>query len=314
MSGPIIPAHFESRPRFLLRFLSHVPRSSVLHGHSWLNSYPDLLLLRAYAWVIRAKGLCWIESVHNGSLPERYPTWPRRDREVYVRLMGHADRLLAASEILRDFLVDIGIDDRRVVTVGPLLPASLAAQDRPPEGRLTRFFETHDPVILSAGAMVPLYDYLTIGRSFLRSRVTYPNAGLVLSSASFTSDEAYRSEVQRLLAACADDVIYLEDVEHDELLGLMRAATVVVRGPARESYGLSRVEALLQGTPVVGTRTGEQHFVIPYDHGDVDSLDRAINVAQSPRSDDLTEARAYFTDLAARNLSSILTAYGACRG
>ena len=74
---------------------------------------------------------------------------------------------------------------------------------------------------------------------------------------------------------------------------LMEDADVVVRGHARESYGLSRVESLLAGTPVVGTPVGEQLFVATYEYGDPDSLRAALG-RPCATSSVMEEARAYF--------------------
>jgi glycosyltransferase involved in cell wall biosynthesis len=311
MEEHVTPLRFDSRIRFVLRFLTTIPWRGILHGHSWITSHPDFAALRGYVWLIRAKRLCWIESVHSGSLPERYATWPRHEQVAYPALLGRAHRLLAASEPLRDFLVGIGLDPSRIQTVGPLLPATLRVQPAEPDAGTDEFARRHEPLIVAIGAMLPLHDFLTIARTFLDLRSTHPRAGLVLVSTGAATDEAHRAEVRTVLEG-RDDVLYLDDVRHPQLLGLIDRASVVIRAPATESYGLSRVEAMVLGTPVVATATGEQRYTIPYEFGDPGSLGRAIDRALSGGGPDVHEVKAYFTALANANLDAVVAAYASC--
>jgi glycosyltransferase involved in cell wall biosynthesis len=312
MGSDVTPLRFDSRVRFVHRFLTAIPWRGILHGHSWITSHPDFTALRGYVWLIRAKGLCWIESVHSGSLPERYAAWQRTEQAAYPRLLGRAHRLVAASEPLRDFLVDIGIDGSRIVTVGPLLPAGLRVRPAELEVRASEFAGRHDPLIVAIGAMLPLHDFVTVASCFLELRRRYPGAGLALVSTGAAIDDAHRSSVETAVGGL-DEVLYLDDLPHTQLLALMRRASVVVRGPATESYGLSRVEAMIMGTPVVATATGERQFIIPYEFGDPASLRRAIDVALSGEGTDVGEAIDYFTALAEANLDAIVETYRSCR-
>jgi glycosyltransferase involved in cell wall biosynthesis len=59
----------------------------------------------------------------------------------------------------------------------------------------------------------------------------------------------------------------------------MRRSHAFVRGFGLESYGLSRVEAIWCGLPVVATRAGETRGMLLYDFGDVDALTRQLGRA-----------------------------------
>ena len=64
----------------------------------------------------------------------------------------------------------------------------------------------------------------------------------------------------------------LEEVPNPEIYEILRRSNVFVRAFADESYGISRVEALWCGTPVVATRAGETRGMLLYDFGDVEQL------------------------------------------
>ena len=84
---------------------------------------------------------------------------------------------------------------------------------------------------------------------------------------------------------------------------------MVVRGPAQESYGLSRVEAFRAGTPVVATAVGEQRFVVTYEHGRPESLFGAITVALDQAPSITDQARSYFDTMAIDNFDRLLALY-----
>ena len=81
-------------------------------------------------------------------------------------------------------------------------------------------------------------------------------------------DESYRDEVlwER------DWITVLEKVPNPEIYEILKRSDVFVRAFADESYGISRIEALWSGVPVVATRAGETRGMLLYDFGDVEQL------------------------------------------
>ena len=230
---------------------SALDRGAVVHGHTLLTALPGFTLLDAFTRLVSWKHARWIETIHDGRLPERFRGWPASDRRRYVRSLQQADRVIAVSPPLADFLVDSGLAQSRVVTISPLLP-SPAAYDRAIDP-ISPFVASHDPVVLGIGAMVPHYDFRTLVEAFADLRTAHADAGLVLLTSTFDRDDAYATALKRDLERLGEDARVLVDVSGPVVRTLMEDADVVVRGPARESYGLSRVESLLAGTPVVGT-------------------------------------------------------------
>jgi glycosyltransferase involved in cell wall biosynthesis len=77
----------------------------------------------------------------------------------------------------------------------------------------------------------------------------------------------------------------LKNVPHPQVFQILKRSDVFVRGFGLDSYGLSRVEAIWCGLPVVATRAGETRGMLLYDFGDVDELlaqlKRALSGAQA---------------------------------
>src|SRR6185295_5509042 len=101
----------------------------------------------------------------------------------------------------------------------------------------------------------------------LRER-TRKDIGLLLLDGGFIRDETYRQEVlwQR------DWITVLEKVPNPEIYTILKQSDVFVRAFADESYGISRIEALWCGLPVVATHAGETRGMLLYDFGDVEQL------------------------------------------
>jgi glycosyltransferase involved in cell wall biosynthesis len=84
----------------------------------------------------------------------------------------------------------------------------------------------------------------------------------------FVRDESYREEVLR----DRDWITVLEKVPNPEIYKILKRSDVFVRAVADEGYGISRIEALWCGIPVVATRAGETRGMLLYDFGDVEQL------------------------------------------
>jgi glycosyltransferase involved in cell wall biosynthesis len=69
-----------------------------------------------------------------------------------------------------------------------------------------------------------------------------------------------------------DWITVLEKVPNPEIHEILKRSDVFVRAFADESYGISRIEALWSGVPVVATRAGETRGMLLYDFGDVGQL------------------------------------------
>jgi glycosyltransferase involved in cell wall biosynthesis len=268
-----------------------------------------LRVLRVFAELVRRRRYRWVESIHDGRMPARYDIWDSRTQGDYDALMAGVDALVAVSPELADFYVRIGVPAARVVTIGPLL----GGFDRPdpeslPPG-VRAFLDEHDPVWLAVGVMVPHCDYATIVEAFSRFRVRSARAGLLLATSNVNPDRAYERMVSAALSGLAGDAIVAKDLEHGQMLASMVASDVVIRGHQAESYGLSRVEAMVLGTPVVATPTGETSFVFTYSFGDSTSLLQAVEEALDAEPDHLLGAHAHFAGLAASNLDELLAVY-----
>jgi glycosyltransferase involved in cell wall biosynthesis len=76
-------------------------------------------------------------------------------------------------------------------------------------------------------------------------------------------------------------ITVLKNVAHPHVFQILKRCDAFVRGTSAEGYGLSRVEAIWCGLPVVATRAGETRGMLLYDFGDVNGLTAQLRRALS---------------------------------
>jgi glycosyltransferase involved in cell wall biosynthesis len=122
--------------------------------------------------------------------------------------------------------------------------------------------------VISIGAFIPSYGFHQVVAAVESLRQSRPDVELTLLDGGFARDESYR----RMLIADRPWITVHEGVAHDQVGAFLANSQVFVRAFAHESYGLSRVEAILSGTPVIATNIGETRGILTYEFGDVYAL------------------------------------------
>ncbi len=280
----------------------------VLHDHSGMLPYPDDQLLPALSGIVRARRSRWVLTLHDETLIARFTLWPRGIRRTFEEYVSQPEQLICVGTRLAEFVRQRGVPAGRVTTIPPLLPLTEDASVALPDTD-QRFLSAHAPTISAVGVFEANYDLLTLVRAFHTILARHPRAGLLIIDAGFTRDPGVEREVQGMLdqlpASCYR---LLRCVPRDRVRALLGASTVFVRGTRLESFGLSRVEAVLGGTPVVTTSSGETRYMRLYPFGNIEKLAaEVLSVVASPP--DLREAREYYERLAEQAMTKVLEVY-----
>jgi glycosyltransferase involved in cell wall biosynthesis len=311
--GAFVPSRRVSRIRLErglgLQVIAALPIRQVIHGHSVLSSYPVEHRMDQFIRAVRTTHAKWVESLHDETLVDRLPLFSDRLARRFRWFLSQAEVVVASSPRLGALAIDLGIDASRIMMIRPLLP-TVTEEVQPLPDRLRRFVEAHEPLIVAVGAKIPTYDLEAVAKVFAGIRVESTKAGLVILSSGFASDARTAAAVGSAIEAVRADVLDLVDLPPAHVRQLFRAASVVVRGVIQESFGLTRVEAMLEGTPVVATPTGAHDFVEPYEFGREDSLRLAIERALSPRAaEQLAAFQRLYRAEAEHNFGALLAAY-----
>jgi glycosyltransferase involved in cell wall biosynthesis len=248
----------------------------ILDASHFHLEYPNPLLLPVWIVLKWLVGFEWFKNVLDGSLPKRYPQFGRVQRWLFHRAVNAVDEFVVVSEDLRRWLQE-DLKLRQSITVIPcLLPTPLGETITTLSSETAKSLEpylSHGKRVCSIGVFFPSYGFKDVAEAVeeLRKR-TGKDIGLLLLDGGFVRDENYRDEV----LWGRDWITVLEKVPNPEIYQVLKRSDVFVRAFADESYGISRIEALWCGIPVVATRAGETRGMLLYDFGDVEQLIRQL--------------------------------------
>jgi glycosyltransferase involved in cell wall biosynthesis len=237
----------------------------------FLLEYPSALVP---VWVIlkRLLDFEWVKIIQDGSLPTRHARFGPLRRSLFRLAARSATEFVVLSEELRRWLLeDVGVR-QQVSLIKNLFPVPYLDEEGPlpseTEAALAGFMRRAKR-IASVGVFIPEYGFLHAAEGVERlRRETGEDLGLVLLDGDFAADAAYREEVLR----GREWISVLKNVSHPNVFRVLRRCDAFVRGFGLDSYGLSRVEAIWCGLPVVAARAGETRGMLLYDFGDVDAL------------------------------------------
>lgn len=244
----------------------------ILDASHFHLEYPNPLLLPLWLVLKRRLHFEWYKNVLDGSLPKRYPQFGALRRWLFHRAVNAVDEFVVVSEDLRRWLRE-EIKVRQPIAVIPCLVPTLPSD---PDAKLSSTTEelikpylACSKRVCSIGVFSPSYGFKDVAEAVeeLRER-TGNDIGLILLDGAFARDESYRDEVLRE----REWITVLMKVPNPEIYEILKRSDVFVRAFADESFGISRVEALWSGLPVIATRAGETRGMLLYDFGDREQL------------------------------------------
>ena len=243
----------------------------ILDATHFHLEYPNPLLVPLWLAAKRLLRFEWYKNVLDGSLPERYQNFGALQKWLFRRAVRAVDHFVVVSQELQRWFQN-EIEVQQPITVIPcLLPpptqktGSLSETDR---AKLDQY-ESHAKRVCSIGVFFQTYGFDQIVEAVeeLRER-TGKDIGVLLFDGGFVSDAAYREQVLQE----RDWVTVLQDIPNRDVFGILKSSDAFVRGTSEEGFGISRIEALWAGIPVIATRAGETRGMLLYDFGDVDQL------------------------------------------
>jgi glycogen synthase len=276
----------------------------------FLFEYPSALVP---VWVAlkRLLGFEWVKILHDGSLPVRHARFGRTRRALFRLAARNVTEFVVVSEELARWLRDEVKVAQPVTHVGSLLPVPYRDAEGELPAEVDELFSDaprHARRVCSVGVFIPEYGFLHAALAVERlRRETGEDVRLVLVDGGFARDEAYRDEV----LGGRGWITVLKNVPHPDVFKILKRCDAFVRGFGLESYGLSRVEALWAGLPVVATRAGETRGMLLYDFGDVDGLTRQLRRALSGgRADETARWADTYAREAEENLKAVAERLG----
>jgi glycogen(starch) synthase len=279
IKGPNVQFMKDKRRELLPLVIRRGANARIADCTHFLIEYPSVLVP---VWVALKKLLHfeWIKVMQDGSLPTRYRKFNPVRKELFRLAIQSVTEFIVISEELQEWLHDEIRVNQKVSLIKNLFPVSYRSSSLSlPEEMETALvpYQRSAKRVCSIGVFIPSYGFkhVVAGVERLR-RETGEDIGLLLLDGDFVADEGYRNEVLE----GRNWITVLKNVAHPFVFEILRRSDAFVRAFGLDSYGLSRVEAIWCGLPVVATRSGETRGMLLYDFGDEEELalqlDRAL--------------------------------------
>jgi len=228
----------------LLRVGEEVARgmlgTGVVHAHT---GYPD-----GYAGAALASHLGWpLVITEHASFVARQLRQPAQ-RQRYLAAVEAASRFLAVSEMLADELgkaiPQLGSKLEVMPNAIPLHQYAIGLNSRRPEE------------LLFVGYRKPTKGMATLLQAFADVHAARPGATLRLIGRSPTEEVEHQWQQLSRDLGINDAVQFEGPLDRAGVAAAMGRASILVHPSPRETFGMTTLEALASGTPVVATRSG----------------------------------------------------------
>jgi D-inositol-3-phosphate glycosyltransferase len=255
--------------RFFLRFCKRQRRPyDLLHANFWMSGLVAAEAKQALGipFLITFHALGRVRRFHQGPADE----FPDERFEIEDRIVAEADHIVAECPQDEEDLIRLYNADPAKISIIPcgfdqseFWPISKAL------ARVALGLGPEDRLVLQLGRMVPRKGTDTAIRGFARLVKNHQvNAKLlIVGGESDDPDPGLTPEIRRLQAIAREEgvanaVTFVGRRGRDALKYYYSAADIFVTTPWYEPFGITPIEAMACGTPVVGSNVGGIKFTV----------------------------------------------------
>ena len=282
------------------KHLSDVQAGDIVldNGTSFIENPSRRPMIMWMLWRL-IKRFRWIKVFHSGTLPARYEKFTWQQKLLFRLNIQLVDEIICVNDEIADWLRDVIKVSQRINRISSLLPFPLNQAD---DTELCSLPEA-DYLILTIGVFTENYGFDDILQAIrLVREKTNVNIKLTILDAAFDVDLQYQDHILQGISW----IHTFTALKPSQVQSIMKQSDLFVRATRQESYGLSKVEALLTGLPVICTETGETRGMTTYLAGDINDLaDKILQQMQKDRDSKLNEWQAFYQTKAENNLKHL---------
>lgn len=252
--------HMPAFIRSTERLFEHSVPYDVIHANFFMSGLVALRLRHAFGvpMIMTFHALGLVRREHQGPA-DAFPT-VRIDIER--RIVRHADRVIAECPQDRVDLIRLyEADACRIATVPCGVDLEVFAPSSRAAARRELGLRTDEFVVLQLGRLVPRKGIDNVIRAVAKLDRSIPARLLIVGGESALPDEMATPEIGRLRAMAREcgmesRVTFTGHRQRDQLRAFYAAADVFVATPWYEPFGITPLEAMACGAPVVGSAVG----------------------------------------------------------
>jgi D-inositol-3-phosphate glycosyltransferase len=240
----------------------------LLHANFWMSGLvaAELKQKLGIPFVITFHALGRVRRFHQQTADE----FPDERFAIEERIVAEADRIIAECPQDEEDLIRLYNADPTKITIVPcgfdpaeLWPVSKAL------ARVALGFSPDERILLHLGRLVPRKGVDTVIQGFacLRKQLSITARLLIVGGESEHPDTQLTPELSRLQVLAekegvANEVVFVGRRGREELKHYYNAADIFVTTPWYEPFGITPVEAMACGAPVVGANVGGIKFTV----------------------------------------------------
>jgi phosphoheptose isomerase len=241
---------------------------NLIHANFWMSGLvaAEIKRLIGIPFVITFHALGRVRRQHQGQAD----SFPDERFTIEDRIVREADRIIAECPQDREDLLHLYAADPTRICIIPcgFDPTEFWAINKV-RARLTLDLPPNERLILQLGRMVPRKGVDTVIRGFAQwqKQQELPARLLIVGGESETPDPQLTPEIGRLHAIAqelgvASQVTFAGRKGRDVLKYYYSAADVFITTPWYEPFGITPIEAMACGTPVIGANVGGVKFTV----------------------------------------------------
>ena len=253
---------------YVLQFCKQYPPYNLIHANFWMSGLVAAEIKRSLGipFVITFHALGRVRRLHQGKADE----FPDERFAVEDRIIAEADAIIAECPQDEEDLCQLYSADSDKITTIPcgFNPAEFEPLSKI-LARVALGFPVEERMILQLGRMVPRKGVDTVIRSLrdlIQAHQT-PVRLIIVGGDLQDPDPRIVSEVTRLQAIASetgvsDYVTFVSRQGREVLKYYYSAADIFITTPWYEPFGITPVEAMACGTPVIGSNVGGVKFTV----------------------------------------------------
>lgn len=260
--------HMDEFKENMITFLNSERESyALIHANFWMSAWiaAELKKIFQIPFVVTFHALGIVRKIHQGE-SDKFP--PERI-EIEKRIVQEADQIIAECPQDKDDLIRYYEAQPERITI---IPCGFNPHEFYPLDRLlARSVLKLDPsehIILQLGRMVPRKGIDNVIRAMSKvKKIGLPVRLLVVGGENDDMDHERNAEIRRLESIAADEGIsdaveFVGRKKRDVLKYYYAAADLFVTTPWYEPFGITPLEAMACGTPVIGSSVGGIKFSV----------------------------------------------------